>query len=83
MIEPGGEFYLPQETLGPERARQLGMQHLQRHRSIVLGVLGEVNRRHPPAPKFPIDCVDVAQGVFQPVDRESCGNGLIQYVRGR
>ncbi len=29
MLQPGGQLDLPLESLGAERGRQLGMQHLQ------------------------------------------------------
>ena len=39
VLEPGGVLDLAQEALGPERVRQLRMQHLERHRSVVLQVV--------------------------------------------
>ena len=45
--QPRRDPDLPQEPLGPERRRQLGPQHLHRHRPPVPRVLRQVDHRHP------------------------------------
>ncbi len=63
MLEPGGEPDLPEEALGAERRRQLGMEHLERDRPLVPQVLDEVHRAHAAAPELAFEPVAVAQGV--------------------
>ena len=57
----GGGADLPQEALGAERGGELRVQDLQRDRPVVLEVVGEVDRGHPPAPELALDRVAVGQ----------------------
>ena len=49
MTEAGGGLDLPKKPLTAERGRELRRQHFDRHRAMVLQVLGEVDGRHSPA----------------------------------
>jgi hypothetical protein len=60
VLEPGGKFDLALEPIRPERGGELGEQDLQGDRALVLEVPGQIDRRHAPAPKFPLERVAVA-----------------------
>ena len=62
MLQPGRYPDLTLEPLGAEGGGHLGVQHLDRHRPIVLAVPGEVDRRHPAAAKHALDAVAIGQG---------------------
>jgi hypothetical protein len=61
MLEPRGEPDLSEEALGPERVRQLGMEHLERHRAVVLEVAGEEDGGHAAAAELALERVGRAQ----------------------
>ena len=65
MLEPGGELNLVLEPLGAERGSELGVEHLERDRSLVLDVAGEIDRRHAPASELALEHVAVAQASSQ------------------
>ena len=65
MLEPRREANLPLEPLRPERLRQLGVQHLERDRTIMAQVVGEIDRGHAAAPELTLDRVAVLEGVGQ------------------
>jgi len=65
MLQPGGEFDLSQEAFGPERGRELGVEDLERDRAVVLQVLGEEDRGHPPAPELALEGVASPQPCLQ------------------
>ena len=60
MLEASGELDLALEPLGAERGGEFG-QHLQRHRSVVLEILGEIDGGHPTASERAVKHVAVAQ----------------------
>ncbi len=47
MLEPGDGANLAQEALGSEGGTELGVEDLQRDRSVVLEIVGEIHPRHP------------------------------------
>src|SRR5687768_6399046 len=55
MVEPRGELYLAQETVGPKRSRQIRMQHLEGDDALVLPVLREIDGRHAATSKLTVD----------------------------
>ncbi len=57
MGEARGDLDLPQEPLGAERCGQLGMQDLDGDSAAVLGILGEVHRRHTAPAELALDAV--------------------------
>src|SRR5512146_3009569 len=61
MLQPSGEFDLPMKSVGAERGCQIRMEHLQRHRAIVLQVVGEVDRGHPAATQLALDAVPLRE----------------------
>ena len=50
---------------GPSACSQLGVQHLERDRPVVLQVAGEVDRGHAAAAELALDAVAVAERVGQ------------------
>src|SRR5688500_15665981 len=54
MVQPRGELDLPQESIGPERSRQIRMQHLERDDALVLPVLREIDGRHAATAKLTV-----------------------------
>ena len=65
VLEPGGEADLALEPVGAERGGQLGVQHLERDRAVVLEVLGQVDRGHAAAPELAVERVAVGQALPQ------------------
>jgi len=57
MCQAGGGFDFPQESLAPDGGGELGRQDLDGHGTTMFPVLGEVDRRHPPAPELALDRV--------------------------
>ena len=49
------------EPVRTEGRGQLGAQHFHRHLSIVLQVLGEINRRHPACTQLALDGITVGE----------------------
>src|SRR5687767_2776561 len=64
MLELGGEADLALEAFGAQRT-ELGPEHLERHRAVVLEVTGEIDRSHAPAPKLTLERVAPAQSLLQ------------------
>jgi hypothetical protein len=62
-MEPGRGLDLAAEALGSEGEAQLGMEQLQRHRSLVLEILGQIDRGHTAAPELALERVLVAERV--------------------
>jgi len=60
--QAGGGPDFPQEPLGGEHRGDVGPEHLQRHRPLVLQVAGEPHRGHPAPTDLPLEGVAVAQG---------------------
>ena len=57
MLQPGGEPDLALEALGAERRGQLGMEHLERDRTVVPEVAGEIDRGHAAAAELALEHV--------------------------
>ena len=61
VLQLGGEFDLAVEALRPKGRCQLGVEHLDRHFSLVLDVGREVDRSHASTPQLTLDLVTVLQ----------------------
>src|SRR5712692_7417802 len=75
MLQPGGDLDLAQEALSPQRGCQLRTEQLDGDGAPMLQVLGEIDRRHPPAPELSLDGVTPGEG-----DLEECqliGHGSV------
>ena len=57
MLETGGHPDLALEPLGAERGGELGVEHLERDRAVVLEVARQEDRRHPAAAELPLEGV--------------------------
>ncbi len=55
VLQPGRYLDLAQEALRPDGGGQLGMQNLEGHLPAMLGVLREVDGRHPASPHLAIN----------------------------
>ncbi len=62
MLKAGGDLDLADEAVGPEDRRQLGIEHLDRDRTVVPEVLGEEHRRRAAAAQLSFDQKGVGQG---------------------
>ena len=65
MLKPRGETDLPEKPVTAEAQGELGVQRLERNRTIVPEIPCEVHRRHPASPELALDGVAVAQGTPQ------------------
>ncbi len=65
MLEPSGETDLPEEPVAAEAHGELGMQSLERDRTVVPEILREVHRRHAASTQLALNGVAVAQGAPQ------------------
>ena len=65
VLQPRDEPDLPLEALGSQRLRQLGMEHLEGHRAVVLEIAGEEDCGHAPAPKLALECIATAQPALE------------------
>ena len=63
MLQPGGELDLAQEALRAERGGELGVEHLERDRAVVLEVVGEIDGGHAAAAELALERVTVRQRV--------------------
>ena len=73
MLQPGGDLDLPHEPLGPERRRELRVEDLDRNRPLMLQVLRQEHRRHPPPTQLPLDRVAVSESLTQGVEQIAHG----------
>ena len=62
MLQSGGHADLALEPLGTERGGHLGVEHLDRHRPVVLAVPGEIDRRHAAAAEHAVDGIPLGEG---------------------
>ena len=62
VVEPGGEPDLPDEPLGAQRVRQLGMENLQGDGAVVPEIAGQVDGGHAAAAELALEHVAVGQG---------------------
>ena len=77
MVELRRDVDLLQEPIRSERRRQFGPQDLERHLTVELQVLGEIDRRHPTTAEFPLDGVAVGEGGLE------AGEGVSHKHRGQ
>ncbi len=61
VLQPGGELDLALEALGAQRAREIGVQHLERDRPVVPQVLGEEDGGHAAPPELALEPVAIRQ----------------------
>ncbi len=57
VLQAGSHFHFAVETLGPQDVGQLLVQHLERHRALVLEILGQEDGGHATAPELALDGV--------------------------
>src|SRR5437870_10932172 len=72
MLQPRRELDFPFKPLGTERGGELGVEHFERDRAIVLQVVGEEHGRHPATAELTLDAVAVTKGqpeTFREVSR--------------
>ena len=65
VLQPGGELDLAEEAVGPERRGELGVEHLERDRAVVLDVLRQEHRGHPTAAELALERVAAAQAFLK------------------
>ena len=80
MLEPGGEVDLAEKALGAHGGGELGVEHLDRDRPVVLEVAGEPDGGHAPAAELALERVAVPQAFAKRRDRVS--HGLPRASRG-
>ncbi len=61
MLQPGAEPDLAEEPLGAQDLGQVGMEDLERDRSVMLQVVGQKDGGHSAASQLPLDPVAVGQ----------------------
>jgi hypothetical protein len=66
VVETRGEPDLPDEPLGAEHLRQLGMEDLQSDWTVVAEIADEIDCGHPAAPELAVEAVAVAKGDMEP-----------------
>ena len=65
MLEAGRELDFALEAFGAKRASEIGVQHLERDRSVVPQVLSEENGSHAAAPELALEGVRWGEGRLQ------------------
>ena len=65
MLQPRGEPHLPEEPLRAQRGGQLGVQHLERHRPVVLQVPDEIDHGHAATPELALEGVAAGEALPQ------------------
>jgi hypothetical protein len=87
VLEPGGETDLAEKALSAQAGGDLRVQHLERHRPIVLEILRQVDRGHAAATELPLNPVSIGQGGRQLVhsvgQQESPARGAGTMLRSR
>ena len=76
VLEVGGDPDLAEEAVGAERGGELGAEHLDGDRPLVLEVLGEVDRGHAAFADLALDVVAISQRGSESVDRSGQMRGL-------
>ncbi len=61
MTQLGGNLDLTQEALVSQRRREIGVQHLDGHETVVLEVARQVDRGHATGAELVLDLVTVSQ----------------------
>ena len=69
VLQPRRELDLTLKPLGTQAIGQLGAQHLERDRTVVAQVPGEVDRRHPAAAELALERVAAGQGGLESLER--------------
>jgi hypothetical protein len=72
MLQLRGNLDLPKESRATHRSGEILAQHLHRDLTVVLLILGEIDRRHAAAADLAIDAISATKSIVQPSD----------YVRG-
>ena len=67
VVEPGGEPDLPDEPLGAQRVRQLGMENLQGDGAVVPDIAGQVDGGHAAAAELALEHVAVPESFGEPL----------------
>jgi len=78
MVQAGGDCDLAEEPLGAESGRELGLQNLDGDWAMMLPILGEIDRCHPPAAEFALERIAVSEDGLEA--SEEIGHGLPQEV---
>jgi len=71
MLQAGGGLDLHHEAVGTQYRGELRLRHLERDSSVVLHVVGEVDRRHPARAEVSFDPVATGER-----DGETIGDGV-------
>ena len=69
MRELRREFHLSEKPLSAHPVGELGIQHLDRHRSPRTMLLGEIHGGHASPPDLPLNRVPVSEGLLNFVDQ--------------
>ncbi len=67
MIQPGGDLHLTQKPIGPEGRRHLRAEHLDRHPTVMLDVVREIDGGHAAAPQLSLDDIAAGEGGVEAV----------------
>ena len=62
MLESRRDEDLALETIASHRGTEFGMQHLERHRTVVLAIVCQKDHCHPAAPQLALDDVAILHG---------------------
>ena len=65
MVKLRDQPDFPEESLAANLGRDVGPQHLQRHISVVLDIVSEVDRGHPALTQLAVEAVAVGEGVAE------------------
>ena len=65
MGEARRDLDLAEEALGTEGGGQLATEHFDRDGAAMFQVLGQIDRRHAPVAKLPVDPVTIGQSGLQ------------------
>ena len=75
MLQPRGDLDLPEEALGSQGRGELGVEHLDRHGTVMLHVLGQEDGGHPTAAELALNRVAVGERSAQGVEQIGHGGG--------
>jgi len=68
MVERSGDLDLAEKPLGAEGLRDFRPEDLQRHRPVVLQVMGEIDGGHAAMAELPVEAVAVREGGTEAVE---------------
>ena len=63
VLQARGDLDFPEETVGPDGERDLGIEQLDGDRPMVLEVLRQKDRRHPATAQLALDVISPSQRV--------------------